>query len=67
MKPSVGRIVHFWQDAECVAAVITKVKEPRYGGGCNLTTFQPDGGTRFEEGIPEGSDVGTWHWPERVD
>lgn len=64
MKPSVGRIVHFWYRDYCNAAIITKVNDDE---SCSLTIFWRDGGFGLEENVFQGSGPDTWHQPERVD
>lgn len=66
-KPSIGRIVHYFDGNIAVAAIIVHVDE---SGLVNLTLFLPDGGTayrgrvsQFEEGKPQAN---TWNWPPRI-
>jgi hypothetical protein len=78
MKPSVGRIVHYFQPEQvppCRAAIVTAVWA---SGSIDVTVFppvrnEPYGVTDLTEVPPhpelglEGRGVDSWHWPERVE
>jgi len=67
MKPSIGRIVHFVGGGLIHhAAIITEVFPD---GHVDVEVFG-NVTQRFRHGLlenAEGSESGTWHWPERVD
>lgn len=70
MSVSVGRIVHYIgeeDDADCVAAIVTKVDE-QTGEIVDLVTFPPGKEPLVVEVVQEDKDRGpnTWHWPELV-
>ena len=70
MNPSVGRIVHYRTRGSadgvyppaCFAAIVTNVRE---SGAADMVAFGPQG-LRFELDVPQGDEIGAWHWPERV-
>lgn len=78
MKPSVGRIVHYYSygtpggeyKPECRAAIVTAIHGPDASGEViSLAVMNPTGmffNQRVQEGDP-GHSAGTWHWPERTD
>jgi len=64
---SVGRIVHFWQQADNgpLAAIVTRVNPE--GTLADLAVFMVNG-FAFVPEVPQGRPgrVRTWSWPERV-
>lgn len=74
MEPTVGRIVHYHsvasEDAECQAAIVTKVWGPNT---VNLEVFGQTHGAgeqRFRTSVTrvDTGEIGMgWHWPERID
>ncbi len=66
MKPSVGRIVHFDQDGQKLAAIITHV----WSDTCvNLAVFDGSGNASGKTSVlaaDAGGTSGCWMWPERV-
>jgi hypothetical protein len=80
MNPSVGRMVHYVSygtpggeyTSQCRAAVIASLPKP-WSDTVDLVVFNPEGlffnkECPFGEPLTDGtSEVGTWHWPERVE
>lgn len=76
--PSVGRIVHYvtresdhpFPEGNHLAALVTEVfpPGPDYGQVRELQVFFPRFGAQIRCSVPEdqeGTEAGTWHWPER--
>ena len=65
MAVSVGRIVHYMEEqGDCITALVTKVNE---GEKVELTIFPPSESTpEIRQDVEEGTEPGTWHWPELV-
>lgn len=64
-KPTAGRIVHYKLGAGCRPAMVIEGNED---GSVELKVFM-----RFNEllvkptdAVIEGTDIYTWHWPERA-
>ncbi|MGN6127887.1 MAG: hypothetical protein ACTHON_15100 [Humibacter sp.] len=69
-QPSVGRIVHWCRDGQCVAAIITDsgALDP-VSGNVRLSVFDPHReAPRMVTCAPYSEDKRdyTWHWPERA-
>ena len=63
MKPSIGRIVHFYFEGHVCAAVVVAV----HTDDCvNLTVFHPNGYTIPKTSINAGTGDQQWSWPPRV-
>ncbi|MFI0897105.1 hypothetical protein [Streptomyces sp. NPDC020983] len=62
MQPSVGRIVHYNERGECRAAIITDTDGKR----ASLTVFTLFGTDPHPLPLAEGTEPGTWHWPEHT-
>ncbi len=66
-KPSVGRIVHYYENCqgelEERAAIVVRV----HNLTCvNLTVFDGEGYGRAEISVCQGMGPGEWNWPPRV-
>lgn len=75
MKPTIGRDVHYVAygtpngEFEAGAHRTAKVTEVLASGGLNLFVIHPTG-FQFVFGVmedSEGTQPGSWHWPERED
>jgi len=72
-KISVARMVHFRFEGNCLAAIcigINKTGNPNLGGfwsEAQTGPFAQSHPTWSFNNVPEGTEDGTWHWPERVD
>lgn len=67
MKPSIGRIVHYYDSAgTCLAATITAVLEEK-SGLCWLNVAPP-GGAHYEvqAAMADAPTAVHWTWPPRV-
>lgn len=68
MKPSIGRIVHYFDSAGCHAAIVTDVN-----AFCLVNLYMFQSVRSYAGYCPDVKQdetkrlTCTWHWPERVD
>lgn len=64
--PTVGRIVHYFDNEHHLAALVVHVHD-HAEGVVNLAVFNPQGLPFPVEKVPYSADpvAGSWHWPER--
>lgn len=60
MKPSIGRIVLYQYGGQVLPAIVVEVRDD----GLTLTVFTPMPFAAHR--VREGTEPGTWRWPERV-
>lgn len=76
MEPTVGRIVHYWENGSpCAAIIVDTAADKRFSamkeGSVNLVVWSWTGVQKYLFNVKYNSSVietknGTWSWPARV-
>jgi len=68
MKTSVGRIVHYQNGGQCLAAIVVQAFNPERPTLRVMQSGAPDQEFPYvEHADASAMKMGTWHYPERVE